>query len=244
MLASKIMSENIQLHLSAGVFDEDSLVAFILIGIDAHDAKMLAYNAGTGVIPSCRGNRLTNKMYEYLVPLLTTEGVTRHLLEVITTNEKALALYKAAGFVTKRKLCCFKGVVRNRIVNSDISIERVKKLPEINETFFESQPSYQNQMSCINRDIDSHIILSACILSQLAGFLIFMPATGRIKLMGVQRAFRRKGVGSSLLSFVQLALPSKELSVINVDEADNGSMAFLQSVGLLPTLEQFEMELS
>lgn len=244
ILVSKIQSENIQLNNSAGVFDAEKLVAFILIGLDSYDAKLVAYNAGTGVVPAYRGMRLTQKMYEYLFPLLTREGVASHQLEVITTNERALTVYKEIGFVIRRKLCCFKGVVLSCKVNKDVSIETVNTSSSINEVYFDSTPSYQNQISSITRDFSNHVFLLARIHSQLAGFLIYLPATGRIKLFGVDRECRRKGVGTSLFSFVQKTLPGKELSVINVDVADTGSMAFLQSVGLLHTVQQFEMELS
>ena len=86
ILTAKILSENIQLENSVGVFDNDKLIAFILIGIDEYDGHIVAYNAGTGVIPSYRGNKLTKRMYQYLFPLLKDKDIVSHQLEVITTN--------------------------------------------------------------------------------------------------------------------------------------------------------------
>jgi ribosomal protein S18 acetylase RimI-like enzyme len=41
----------------------------------------------------------TQAMYDYLLPLLQLKGISHHLLEVITHNEKAIHIYKI-GFET------------------------------------------------------------------------------------------------------------------------------------------------
>jgi ribosomal protein S18 acetylase RimI-like enzyme len=110
-LEAKMTSENINLEYSVGVFIEAELVGFMLIGTDISDDKIIAYNAGTGVIPEFRGQQFTQKMYDFLFAHLKEKGITTHQLEVITENERAITAYKKIGFEQRRRLSCFKGAV-------------------------------------------------------------------------------------------------------------------------------------
>jgi len=93
-LEDKIKSDSIKLEFSVGAFEDDQLIAFILHGYDTIDNLKIVYNAGTGVIPAKRGNKLTAKLYDYILPFLHENDIDKLLLEVISTNEPAIKLTK------------------------------------------------------------------------------------------------------------------------------------------------------
>ena len=97
-LENKIQSESIKLEFSVGAFEDNRLIAFILHGYDTIDNLKIVYNAGTGVIPAKRGNKLTAKLYEYALTILHKNDIDKVLLEVITTNKAAIKTYKNIGF--------------------------------------------------------------------------------------------------------------------------------------------------
>ncbi|MEO1486117.1 MAG: GNAT family N-acetyltransferase, partial [Bacteroidota bacterium] len=109
-LETKMKADATELSISCGVFEDEQLVAFILHGSDTIKGEKVAYNGGTGVVPSKRGMRLTTKMYEFILPILVSKGIKRLILEVISNNVPALKSYQGVGFKTKRELLCYKGV--------------------------------------------------------------------------------------------------------------------------------------
>lgn len=234
-LGDKIRTENIILESSVGVFFENKLVGFILIGIE----NEVAYNGGTGVLPKFRGNSLTLKMYEFILPKLKNQGISFHQLEVITENFPAIKTYEKIGFQKLRTLACFKGKIDISKKNRKV---KIKVLEEIDEnlfvSFWNSQPSWQNSISAINRTKNQHKIISAFYENELVGYLIYTE-NGRIKQFAVSKEFRHLGIGKTLFA----KLDQKEIIITNIDKNDSETIYFLQKTGLSIFLEQFEMKI-
>lgn len=243
-LTDKITTEHIFLEYSAGVFAAEKLVAFVLIGIDSKNNQMLSYNAGTGVIPEFRGQHLTQKMYDYLLPLLRKNNIQNHYLEVITQNQKALKIYESIGYQITKKVGCFKGFVQEpqqpflyQIFEFEFGSD------SLFETFWNHQPTYQNTLSSINRNKNAHTFLGIFSENGLLGYLIYQKSNNRIKQFGIDKNFRQKGLGHHLFYEVQKTNPTQEISLINIDSNDMKTITFLQKIGLSTTVEQFEMVL-
>lgn len=235
-LADKILTENIVLEKSVGAFLDGKLVGFILLGIE----NKTAYNSGTGVIPNARGNNLTGKMYDFILPKLKAEDVYSQQLEVVTENFSAIKIYEKIGFEKLRTLACFKGKITISKNHQDIEI---KDLDEIDETlfsqFWNSKPSWQNSLSAIKRTKHLHKIIGAFYENILVGYLIYTE-NGRIKQFAVKKDFRHLGIGQTLLA----QLNNQEIIITNVDKSDYETMSFLEKIGLKIFLEQFEMKFS
>jgi ribosomal protein S18 acetylase RimI-like enzyme len=234
-LRAKMQSENTVPAYSAGAFTDGKLIGFILIGIDGQ----IAYNGGTGVIPAFRGQNLTTKMYSFLLPLLAQKGITTHRLEVITENIKAIPVYEKIGFKIIRTVICFKGSVSG---NTDRQKLEEIELTAIRDNFFDFEPTYQNTAAAILRARSQHTAIGAFADDQLVGFIVFSPSAARVKQFAVARDFRNKGLGKRLFQEVQKIVGDRQISLINVDDRD-GSIDFLQKIGLEKTVRQFEMEL-
>ena len=56
--------------------------------------KPTAYDAGTGVIPAYRRQGIAEELFTFMVPHLKEASVEQYLLEVLTGNERAVALYQ------------------------------------------------------------------------------------------------------------------------------------------------------
>lgn len=234
---NKILTENIDLQKSVGAFFNDKLVGFILIGTE----NRIAYNGGTGVLPDFRGNSLTVEMYKVVLPKLKNQGISFHQLEVITENFPAIKTYEKIGFKKTRTLVCFKGPILVSNINEEIEIKVLEDIDEkIFPTFLNSQPSWQNSLSAIERTKYLHKIIGAFYQNQLVGYLIYME-NGRIKQFAVQRNFRHKSIGQTLFNFIKT---NQEIIITNIDKSDSETISFLNKIGLKPFLEQFEMKFS
>lgn len=233
--SNKILSENIDLEKSVGAFFNNKLVGFILIGTE----KGIAYNGGTGVLPEFRGNLLSRKMYGFILPKLKLENIHSHQLEVITENFPAIKTYEKTGFKIVRTLVCFKGKISVSKVNEEIEIKILEDIDEnLFPTFWNSQPSWQNSLSAIERTKKLHKIIGAFCKNKLVGYLIYTE-NGRVKQFAVNKDFRRLGIGQTLFS----QLNNKEIVITNIDKDDTETVSFLNKIGLNPFLEQFEMKL-
>ena len=244
-LLDKIKSENIFLNYSIGISVNDQLVAFILTGIDSKDNAMLSYNAGTGVIPEFRGNHFPQKMYDYLLPLLSKNNIHHHQLEVITQNTKAIQIYESIGYHINKQVSCFKGTVSTPNSTSPFIYSKIDVFDESDvQPFWNHQPTYQNTLSSINRNSELHESIGAFFKGSCVGYITFVKTTGRIKQFGVHPDFRQKGIGQHLFYEVQKNNPNTEISLINIDNNDTETIAFLQKINLNRTVEQFEMILN
>ena len=80
---------NLDYTTSMGAFSNQKLVAFIFHSINHYEGSLMAYNAGTGVVPGHRGNCLPIEIYERCLPLLSKAGVDYSVLEVLEQNKRA-----------------------------------------------------------------------------------------------------------------------------------------------------------
>lgn len=241
-LTEKIKSDGIQLEISVGVFDNDKLIAFILHGYNLVGNLKVVYNAGTGVIPAKRGNKLTSKLYEFILPIFLQNNIDKIQLEVITTNSAALKTYKNLGFEIVRELNCYKGSLQETDISEDFEI---RNLDEYNwqklQSFWDFKPSWQNSITAVEKLKNTNVSLGIYVKSDLFGYIIYNPALKRIQQFAIDKNNRNKGFGNALLSHISTHY-GKEISVINVKENIDVNL-FMSKVGLQKFIKQYEMEL-
>lgn len=241
-MALKLCSENIDLSYSIGAFDQGRLKGFILHGVDDIRGVKTVYNAGTGVVPTYRGQRLTEQLYKVVLPSLQKEGMVHHQLEVIEQNEPAKRVYEKIGFDRVRTFSCFKG---SAAVEPDpaLSIKEITE-PQFDTyaSFWNFAPSWQNDTPAIRRALDAHKIVELRKGEELVAYATYMPATGRVKQYGVHPEHRRKGYGKQLFHHLCSVSPHNEVSLINVDENDTASIEFFKAIGFQRFLGLWEMK--
>lgn len=238
-LQFKIDSESICLDWSAGVFDEGQLIAFIMHGVRNFDGKTVAYNAGTGVLPTFRGQGWVSKMYTFVEPFLKENQVQEMVLEVIESNLPAIRAYEKNGFSIQRKLLCFSGTV-TQLTPASISIRNLETVSWKDlQLFWDIQPSWQSDVRSM--DIVKPNILGAYIDNKLVGYAMFNTSTSRIYQLAVAPEHRRKGIASQLFTEISQQMISGKMQMNNIDEASESLKMFLEKQGLTNTINQFEM---
>jgi len=227
----------VDFNLSYGMFDEGELVAFIIHAVDNRAGKLIAFNTGTGVIPSYRGKRIVSAMYEYALNDLKQYGIERSTLEVITENERAVRAYQGVGFEICKHYQCFAGNIKLESKEpyelKDIPFAKVTwdKLP--NQAYYSWDFQQETILAGSNR------FYEVWHNDQPESFFIFNSDKKRLLQFDLL-SNTDKGWGRLFSAVSQLA---DSISIINVDDRLTEKIAALNSVGLVVTVEQFEMEL-
>lgn len=241
-LEIKIATENIQLDLSIGVLDDGKLVGFMLHALNTVEGKLTAYNAATGVIPSCRGQGLVGRMYAVLLERLRPLQVEQLVLEVIEGNTSAIRAYEKMGYHIARKLVCFEGEITN--LNSLAQVE-ITELKAYNwpafQAFWDIQPSWQNAIPALEKSILRCRILGAYSEEILVGYLVFNPTSKRVLQLAVKPENRRQGIGTKLIQSMMEYTASTSVYAYNIDDASLETAAFFNSLQFTSDLAQFEM---
>jgi len=241
-LATKMISDNVDLSLSVGVFENGRLIAFILHGFNQIAGHKTLYNGGTGVLPTKRGQGLTCKMYDFILPTLKKSGINTLVLEVISKNIQAIKSYRRSGYSEVRRLLCYKGVLNPLSVNEELEIKIIdqydwKKM----ESFWDFSPTAQNSKSAINKLRSTVLLIGAFLQNQMVGYMIYNPKSQRLQQIAVKKIFRRKLVASTLLQKLNAEFGTS-LVVINVDMGNQPINDFFVKAGLACFLEQVEMK--
>jgi ribosomal protein S18 acetylase RimI-like enzyme len=205
-------------------------------------AYKIAYNAGTGVIPEKRGNKITFKLLEHIIPKLREQNVTKIKLEVITENEIAFKTYKKIGFEIIRELNCYKGQIKSKIES------KFKILPLENydweslRSFWDWEPTWQNSISSVENTSNLNVMIGAFSSNLLIGYLIYNPNSNRIQQFAVNKEYRNQGVGKQLFQYISRE-NENEFSIINIEDNSLNTNNFLSSLRLKVYIKQYEMEL-
>ncbi|UOY92920.1 GNAT family N-acetyltransferase [Ectobacillus sp. JY-23] len=246
-LAERFTGAGVHYNLSFGVFSEDKQVAFIMHGIEEHNGEKIAFDIGTGVIPSYRGKRLVAQIYNHAIPILKQHNVQKCLLEVIQTNEKAIKAYNNLGFQIKRELSCFKGSIRIDLPPSTtpehICITTVSPNKfdwSIVHAFWNFEPSWEQSVQAILRNPHLYDVITISEQNTICGYAVIDSKQGRILQFGVLKEKRNQGFGHSLFQWI--GKRHSIISINNVDKYDIESIRFLKKIGLNIHIEQYEME--
>lgn len=227
----------VDFNLSYGMFDEGKLLAFIIHAVDNRGGKLIAFNTGTGVIPSHRGKRIVSAIYEYALKDLKQHGMERSTLEVITKNERAVRAYQGVGFKICKHYQCFAGTIS---LEADHTYE-LKDIP-FAKVIWGNLPN----QAYYSWDFQQETILAGknnfyevWYKGQPESYFIFN--SDKKRLLQFDLLSKTNGEWNRLFSAVSQLADS--ISVINVDDRLTEKIAALNSIGLAVIVEQFEMEL-
>ena len=229
---------------SYGAFSGEKLVAFLFHSVNHYEKTVMAYNAGTGVIPGHRGRGLSLELYEAALPGLKASGIQKGVLEVLELNEKAINVYRQVGFETTKQFACFqlKHPLRSR--TGDVRVISVDSTDfDDLSKFGELNPSFGDTFEQLKYNISFETTIHAYSGDQLVGYLIFQPKLARVTHFAVNKDFRGRGIGKAL--FLEAKEKTKKpLTVVNVNREYLDVIAFLEAIGFVHTLDQFEMQLT
>jgi ribosomal protein S18 acetylase RimI-like enzyme len=239
----RISRDGVKLEISAGAFDESRMIGFSLNATGMWQGRATAYDAGTGVIPAYRRQGIGKELFAFMAPPLKEAGMTQFLLEVLTGNESAIALYRKLGFVETRRLAVFRAQqpVAKLVELDGVSIRRVEQPSwALFQSFWDGYPSWQNSIDAVERAASDAVIAGAYVNEECVGYgVAFRPASSLMQL-AVATGRRRMGIGSTILAALQQQV-AETLKVNNIDEEMKESLRFFEANGYKISLEQHEM---
>ena len=235
-IKDKVKVEN---DISAGSFDGNEMVGFILHTSNIYQGIPTAYNGGTGVLPGFRNQKVVEDLYEFLIPKIQSRFLARILLEVVEVNEYAIKLYEKIGFSFKRRMFCFKQTHKISYLKDEPKIV-VGTIEDAQFEFNDFEPSFIDNEAHLREG--SEKVLICLIEDTVAGYAIFQPHLGRISQLAVSRKSRGLNVGRSLLFNIQQHT-DKKLTIMNIPEDQENFHNFLKRCGFENEVNQFEMEL-
>jgi len=243
-LESKLIIEDIKFADSIGAFKHNKLIGFVIHGVRETNEGKLAYNAGTGVIPTERGQGLTVRMYDYMLPRFKSEGFNKVMLEVISNNLPAIRSYEKIGFTSIRTLNCYRGEIKSQKTNPEVSIKHIENWnSETVNLKWEVKPSWQNSDQSIkNLAVTAHCLV-AYIRGDPIGHALINSSNNRVLQIKVDKNYRKERVGSSIMNYIKSNY-SDSSSIINVDSAHQAINSFIENIGMTNFLQQIEMKLS
>ncbi|HEX7334834.1 MAG TPA: GNAT family N-acetyltransferase [Pyrinomonadaceae bacterium] len=237
----RITRDGVRLEISAGAFDDEKMIGFYMNGAGVWQRIQTAYDAGTGIIPAYRGAGVAKELFAFMVPRLKEVGIAQYLLEVLSENERAVALYRKLGFVETRTLAVLRSdePVTPLVELPGVSIRPVEEADwELFESFWDGYPSWQNSSAAVERVANWRTILGAYVDGNCVGYGVVFRPFGNLMQLAVAREHRRKGIGSRILA----ALSTGEaLKVNNIDETLTGTLAFFEANKFKIALTQSEM---
>ena len=107
--------------------------------------------------------------------------------------------------------------------------------------FWECTPSWQNSIDSINAVSDSFIYSIATIDDTIVGYGIIDKKTGDIPQIAVDKNYRCKGIGRSIITDLIENTEADKISILNVDYQCNSAKDFLIKSGFESKVSQYEM---
>lgn len=104
---ARIASEGLSIPLSLIACAEGKPVGFLLNGIRILDGKKVGWNGGTAVCPEYRRHGVGRKLMEAALDVFRAEGCDAAILEAMSQNERAIALYEQYGYQTIDRLVLY-----------------------------------------------------------------------------------------------------------------------------------------
>lgn len=243
-LEHKLAGDSVDLELSVGAFSGTELVGFILHGINNYKDTLAVYNAGTGVRPAFRGQRVTAAMYQFILPELQARGITTAVLEVIDKNIPAIKSYEAVGYSVQRELLCFRGVPEQKGHMPPATIRLIDKPDwDLLQTFWDWEPSWQNAIPALRNIGPVHPTIGIYDEDRLIAYANYNPQNNRIAQFAVDKAYRGKGLAGQLFRHICKG-PGSACTLINIDARADKTRDFLQAMGLQPFITQYEMTMN
>lgn len=246
---AKLRREGIEPGFCVAAFTGGQMAGFILTGLGEWQGKPAAYNAGTGVVPACRGHKLTQQMYTFLLPKLHESSIEICLLEVIQENKPALKSYQSIGMQITRTLDCFRAKKEEILLKAEAPAnvciaQSAKPNWKVYPTFWDIAPSWQNTVAAVRRSTHENIVLEARDQEQsLCGYLILYPKNGAIAQLAVTHEHRGNGIGTALLREAVKLTHAPALMCINIDTAGTAITSYLQRRYFKKVIGQFEMQM-
>ncbi len=224
-------------ELSGVAMVDGEVAAFWLMGRRSDRVYLIV----SGTRPAYRRRGMSKRVADHVFRLVRTNQAASITSEVITGNERALALYRGLGFTITREFDCYT-VNPSGFVPPDVAVEPVDwhEIRTLAPGFCDHPPSWQNENEAIDALGPAARCIAVLIGGRPAGFAVFVPETRTLCQLAVTPGHRREGLGTALLAAVHQEMGGA-VRLINVDARDQAFSAFLASRGAAKIVQQYEI---
>lgn len=233
----KLQSTNIRYgynrECSVGLFDDNTLVGFVINGLrDGY-----AYDSGTAIIPGYRGRGYARLLLEKALSLMNSQGVHTWVLEVLSDNTKAINLYKSIGFTQQRGLNCYQveaSLFKEKETELKLTKDATIPIPQ-----GDCLPSWQNtEQSIIAGGVP---VWNIMVKQEKVGTLCYENSSGSIAQLYIQEEERHKGYAREAIIEAAKLCKTDQLRFINIDEQYAALNTLLHTMGFQCFAKQLEM---
>ena len=220
----------VNLSLSFGAFCQNQLVGFILNSNGLYNEQNVVFDAGTGVIPDHRGQKVFSGLFEYTCAQLQNNGIARYYLEVLQSNHHAVAIYQKKGFVINRAYSVLAATGAPSGFNKELPTVPYQEFDAF-ATAYSVKPSFEHTLHTISQNPQLYEVL--CLPDR--AYCIYAKRHGAILQMHYHDLDALKEVISALICRYPAAMAKN----VDCDHAD--VIAMLQDLGFTEVTKQFEM---
>ncbi len=248
LLKIKNMSYGVDYRRSFGALYKGELIGFIFIAFDYYLSERTIYNAGMGVNKEHRGKGVAQNLQNLAIDIAKKElDANVFLLEVIKENKEALPLYLKKGFNITRELESYGLAKRIGKVKkqNQIKFEILDfKLDLINQSWWDTYPSWQNTIQSCNRSKLENKIAITKYKDEEIGYCVFNMITGQIHILAVKPEARGNLIAQNLLKFIDSNLiEGVYINMINIDATNKPLIGLCNTLGFKHIVSQYEMKL-
>lgn len=174
-------------EVSIGAFADNRIVSMTLNGIGRYNGMCTAYDTSTGTVMAYRRKGIAKRLFQEILPLLKQRNVQQYILEVLTSNVNAKALYLGIGFSVIREFCFFRQPVRDVHEKLDaktagtppnIQCIEISALPDDScaSEMWDFHPSWQNSGESMKSKYANYIGAVLCIVQSFISTFILTCA--------------------------------------------------------------------
>lgn len=247
-LAVRSRKNGVDLTVSPGLFAGGELAGFTLVGLGPWRGRPAAFDSATGLIKAFRGQGHAQAMFNHALPALRERGVRNFVLEVLQENRPAIRAYEKAGFQISRELDCYDIHPGCPVAAGPLlaGIELVAAGPDILPSFEESAEwplSWECSFEAQRRAGGDVVFLAARSDGETVGLAAFHTKLAWLMAVQVKKAWRRRGIGSALLTRVLAGYGrlSERIRADNIQSSDQATKALLERHGFRRFVSQYEM---
>jgi len=222
--------------------EADTLAAYWFVGTEPDAQPKLSYGLSVGTRPRFRRQGLSMALWKHANAALKAAGYSEHVLEVIETNDRAVALYERLGFSKARRLSCFKGPAPIE-TKSPYRIEqtRIEVALAIGKNFREWPPTWQNADPAVHNLANTMAASVVYDGDRPIAYGIFHTPYGQVVQIAVHPDYRRQGVASAVIASWAKTFGNEVMGTLNIPDTDNASLALFRALGWENHVNQFEL---
>lgn len=220
----------VDLSLSYGAFVNEQPIGIILNSTGVYHGEQVVFDAGTGIVPAHRGQKVFSMLFDFTVEQLHQRGITKYYLEVLQSNKRAVSIYTKKEFSVRRAYSVLTASGAEPGRKEDVPIiayEAFRAFP----TTFSVEPSFEH--TSYNIEQNPHLYEVICLDGK--AYCIYAKRNGQLIQMHYNDLSALKDVISALLQRYPRAMAK------NVDCDCMDVIQLLTELGFVEILKQYEM---